>query len=537
MTTHQIETAIVGGGPCGLLTGLLLGRQRVRCRIYERHPGISRHPKAMGVSRRSAEIFRQLGLAEEMRRADLPADTESISVWAKTLVGELLGKVPMAGKQVEETPERGFHSPQTHTEEVLLQALAKVPDVEVCFLHEVIDWKEEADRVILRVRDLDTGREEEVAADWMVAADGAGSEVRHRLGIEADGPGDMGHFLNTFFRADYGRHLTDRKSVLYQALSEEYFEAFVAVNGDDLWLMHHFLQPGETPEDYPAERLKEIIQYTSGLPDEPVEILGISPWVMSPKIARSFRKGRIFLAGDAAARLSPAGGLGLNTGMQSVHNLAWKLAEVIQGRAGAALLDTYETERRAASLFTMENTGGNAQEIFEIIGLAFEKKWEEAKDRIRHSRRGGIGLGQDLGLEYESTAVVPDGTESLPRKDPVNDYVPQGRPGCRAPHLWIRHAGHGKISTLDLFGQELVLLAGHRGKAWRLAAKDQTPLRVYVEGEDFDAPDTFRSAYGIDPTGAVLVRPDGYVGWRSRTDHPDAKGVLKEALNLVLARA
>jgi putative polyketide hydroxylase len=126
----------------------------------------------------------------------------------------------------------------------------------------------------------------------------------------------MGHFLNVMFRADYGPHLRERPAILYQTLSSDYFEFFVAINGENLWLMHHFLQPSEGPEDFPAERLQALIRDASGLPAVSVEILSVMPWVMSPKVARRYRSGRVFLVGDAAARLSPAGGLGLNTGLQ-----------------------------------------------------------------------------------------------------------------------------------------------------------------------------------------------------------------------------
>ena len=245
---------------------------------------------------------------------------------------------------------------------------------------------------------LSTG--ETVSAQWVVAADGAGSGVRRELSIETDGPGDMGHFVNVMFQARYGRHLGDRRAILYQALSEEYFEAFVAVNGDDLWLMHHFLQPNETPEDYTKGRFEGIIKHVSGLPSEPVEVISMRPWVMSPKVAMRFRVGRVFLVGDAAARLSPAGGLGLNTGLQSSHNLAWKLAAVVRGDANEVLLDSYEAERHTAALRTMENTNENAFEVYEIIQAGLRGDEDHVRELVARSRRGGAGLGQDLGVVY-----------------------------------------------------------------------------------------------------------------------------------------
>lgn len=530
MADEDLSVAVVGGGPCGLLTALLLGRFGIPCHLFEKHPGISQHPKAMGVTRRSAEIFAQLGLDQGMQTADLPDSVDKITIWSQSLVGgKIWGEVPLAERFSPHTPMHPFHSPQTHTEEVLLQAVQKEPLVHLNFSTEVLESQTSNNGVQLRVKDRESGNERTIQANYLVAADGAGSQTRHQLAIDTDGPGDMGHFINTYFRASYGNHLSERRSVLYNLLSEEYFEAFVAVNGHDLWLMHHFLQPGETVEDYPADRLRETIQYVSGLPEEPVEILGISPWVMSPKVAREFRRGRIFLTGDAAARLSPAGGLGLNTGLQSAHNLAWKLAWVLQGKADPALLDSYQEERRQAALFTMENSGGNATEIFEIIQHGLGGDWDGVRERVAHSRRGGAGLGQDLGLEYAHGALIEDGSPSLDRSDPVNDYQPQGRPGCRAPHLAIRADPANVHSTLDYFGRNFVLLCTAEGGERYIKTAQSAGWDCVIEGRDFAADEMFAHHYGLQPGGAVLVRPDGYVAWRDIDGSIDPDQLLSQA--------
>ena len=157
------------------------------------------------------------------------------------------------------------------------------------------------------------------------------------------------------------------------------------------------------------------------------------PWVMSPKVAMRFRLGRVLLVGDAAARLSPAGGLGLNTGLQSAHNLAWKLAAVVRGEASDLLLDSYETERHGAALQTMENTNENASEVFAIVQAGLRGEWDRVRELVAHNRRAGAGLGQDLGIVYESGAIVSDGTMPPKVSDRINDYVPSACPGCRRP--------------------------------------------------------------------------------------------------------
>jgi putative polyketide hydroxylase len=299
------------------------------------------------------------------------------------------------------------------------------------------------------------------------------------------------------FRANYGLHLQERPAILYPTVSSEYLEFFVAINGNDLWLMHHFLQPGEKSGDYPAERLQALIREASGLSAETVEVLSVMPWVMSPKVARQYRIGRVLLVGDAAARLSPSGGLGLNTGLQSAHNLAWKLGCVVDGLAGDSLLDTYQEERRDAAFWTMQNTNRNADEIFDVASSAMKGNWDKVRKLIAQSRRQGAGLGQDLGVAYSSGAFLPDGSEAPVVNDLINDYKPSARPGSRAPHLWIKRQEE-KLSTLDLFGGKFVLLTG---TDYPPTALTTDSVVVLQNGRDFAA-GGFEELYGISPGGA-----------------------------------
>ncbi|MGB8463788.1 MAG: FAD-dependent monooxygenase [Terrimicrobiaceae bacterium] len=519
----DIPVAIVGGGPCGMMTALLLARAGVDCAIFEKQPGTSVHPKAMGLSRRTVEIFRQNGLLERLSGGSLVTDGRWLGIWARTLVGEEWGRVPLTAHHSELTPCTAMHCPQTWTEKVLLEALKQEPIASIRFNAEVTSLESREDGVRLV---LSNG--EAVGAQWVVAADGAGSDIRNNLQIETEGPGEMGHFINVMFRAAYGQYLRDRPAILYQALSEDYFETFVAVNGDDLWLMHHFLQPGESA-DYSTGRFEEIIRHVSGLPEEPVEVISLRPWVMSPQVAIRFRVGRILLVGDAAARLSPSGGLGLNTGLQSAHNLAWKLAAVVREEAGEELLDSYETERHGAALRTMDNTNENAGEIFTLVQAGVRGEWERVRELVAHNRRAGAGLGQDLGIAYERGAFASDGTTPPRVADKVNDYIPSACPGCRAPHVWVeRNEGHRSI--LDLFDGTMALVTGRMGNIW-----PAPPLGLLLRNmADFFC-EEFETVYGIQESGAVLVRPDGYVGARFKVAPDDPEGALHEALFTILS--
>lgn len=485
----NIETSvlIIGGGPCGMLTALLLARAGVPCTLCEQHAGISTHPKAMGVSRRTAEIFRQCGLEQEMAALDFTQPDTQLIIWAKSFCGEEYGRAPLPGAEPQLSPCRPFHSPQTHTEMVLLNALLAEPLAKVLFEHRVRHLRPLPRGVEL---DLETPDGPLMArTEWVVAADGAGSPTRKICGIEADGPGDLGHFLNVFFHADFGDCLNGKSSVLYNILREDLVEFFVAVNGRDLWLMHHFLETdGPGPN---GEQLADIVRSAAGIPDLRVNILGIAPWLMSPKVASCFRTGRIFFTGDAAARLSPAGGMGMNTGLQSAHNLAWKLAAVVRGKAGESLLETYEKERRALSVAIMRHTNDNSGEVFQQVNCAVGGDFEGLKSLLSTSHRRTEDLRFDVGTRY-------------------GDMI-------RFPHAPV--SGNGR-STLDFFGNDFVVVAGPEAP---LGGSDLPRVEVL---------ETFPPSVRCGSSGAVLVRPDGFIAWAKEREatNDDLEAALSNAL-------
>jgi len=519
MTTYPYPVGIVGAGPCGLLTALLLARFGIRCAVFERQGGLSTHPKAMGISRRTAEIFRQTGVLAPMLAASLPRERFDLSVWESSLVGEEYGRIPWEPGDEMASPCQVVHCPQTVTEQALLSALEKEENASIFFDHEVTSLEEIPGGIHLHVHRSAYDQHILVQCQYVVAADGAGSRTRHALGIAADGPGDQGHFLNTFFRADYGSRLMTRPAILNNVLTEELFVSYVAVNGSDLWLMHLFLDEGQTPADWPQEKLLGTIIHASGLPDVPVEILSVSPWVMSPKVARQFRKGRVLLTGDAAARLSPTGGLGMNTGLQSAHNLAWKIAAVLHG-APEVLLDSYQAERHPMAAQTFQTADSFRSEVWELVGAGLSGEWDKVRALLATSKRRGGTDKQDLGWRYEQGAFL-----SEPEASGVDSG---GAPGARAPHVWLERDGV-RCSTLDLFGRSFVLLAASPASAWQFALEKEIggfAIEVFQIGGDdgfSDASGRFRSLYGIEPGGAILVRPDGVVAWRSKSApaHPE----------------
>jgi hypothetical protein len=279
------------------------------------------------------------------------------------------------------------------------------------------------------------------------------------------------------------------------------------------------------------------VRLAAGVPDLEVKILGVDPWVAAAEVAERYRMGRVFLAGDAAHLMPPTGGFGLNTGVQDSHNLAWKLAAVLQGWAAPSLLDTYDAERRPYGQYVTE------QCLQTAISMGRSRQSAETASEPPKLARAEFHneLGMMFGASYSSSAVTPDGTELPAVANPVADYVPCARPGSRAPHLWLERDGR-RVSTHDLMGFCYTLFAGPGGEGWCEAARAAgkalaVPVQTHVIGDDGavrDPEQRFTADYGIESDGAVLVRPDGHVAWRQRSGAADPGRELEAALRAML---
>src|SRR5665213_2792165 len=340
--------------------------------------------------------------------------------------------------------------------------------------------------------------------------------------------------VNILFQADLTQWVKDRPAALYFVEQEDLRATFLTINGSDRWgfLIHGATQYGWQPQDFTPEFCAELIRKGVGVPDLEVSVLGISPWQASAIVADRYRVGDVFLAGDAAHEMPPTGGFGLNTGVQDVHNLAWKIAAVIGGKADDRLLDSYHGERQPLGQIITQNALANA------LSMGRTARQSHVLPRREFLNEQGLIFGAC----YQSTAVVPDGTPRAVLEDPVTEYVPTARPGSRAPHVWLRR-GDQQISTIDLFGAHFVLLAGVDGEIWRRAARAIgplcPPLLVFTIGKDGDLgnPDgDWHDAYGVEADGAVLVRPDGYVAWRSRSGASNPQEMLRAVLDCLFGR-
>ncbi len=552
----SVPVVIVGGGPVGLSAALELARYGVRSLLLERHDSTTWHPKARNLNTRTMEIARQWGstVHDELAAVNLPPGWTSQIIYARTLAGEELGRMPtrgFAGSGKRVSPEVPLLSSQDVFEPILRRGAEATGLSELRFGHEAehVDsgMASDDDRVILTVRERATGRRYQVEGEYLVAADGAASSIRGQLGVEMDGPRGLGHFVNVYYKADLDPYVAQRPAILYFVAGDVARGVFQPLDARGRWLCQ-IAYDGTTEafEGYTPERCVDWIRTAVGDPSCAPEILAVATWTMNATVARRLLSGRVVLAGDAAHQLPPTGGFGMNTGIQDVHNLAWKLALVRSGVAGRGLLETYDTERRPVARFNADRSLENSQMVARINSAAAGDSDDgaSAEETVAASRRYGNFLGMELGFAYESTAIVPDGTKAPSPEDVVIDYVPSGRPGHRAPHVRLERDGE-RCSTLDLFGPGFTVLAGDSGSPWVDAAGAAGErLRIPMKGSSIGSGCEFQDEhgdwmrqYGVNPDGGVLVRPDGHVAWRSPNSAPDAVNVLATALGQILDRA
>ena len=543
---------VVGAGPVGLGAVLELARFGVPTVLIEKHQSTSWHPKTRNFNTRTMEIARGWGgsVYKRLRSIDTPPGWKSPIRFLRTATGEQIGLIESKGFEgpgPEVSPAEPTMTSQELIEEILLDAARATGLVDVRFSTEVTKLVAGGnpgdEHAAVAVRSRITGAEETLTAPAVVAADGAASLIRGELGLRLEGVRDLSHIVNCYFRADIERHLGDRKGVLFFVSNERAAGVLQPLDGAGRWLSQITVRPEEhSPDVFTKERARDWIRSAVGVADLEPEVLSIGFWKLNSTVVERLVQGRVLLCGDAAHQFPPTGGLGVNTGLQGMHNAMWKLAFFVQGKADWPLVETYEAERRSVS---QEITGQSLQNSINVArinaaAVAGAETGLGAEEIVTASRRYGNHLGVEFGAAYVSSAVIPDGTKPPPVTDRYSDYAPSATPGCRAPHVWLGRPD-ALLSTLDLIGSGFTLLAASDGSAWRPAAASATAdLGVNVDcyvigGAGLQDRGGFASAYGLEAGGAALVRPDGHVAWRQARGPADG-GTLTAALRHILAR-
>ncbi len=539
---------IVGGGPAGLMLANELGRRRVSALLLCDRPSTSPYPQANATQARTMEFYRRLGFAETLRRRGLPADYPTdVAYFTRPTRHELarfelpasrdaraLIKTLSGSWSAAELPHR---CSQMYIEEVLLSEARRHRSIALDFGWRVTGFTERADHVEVSAERVADGARRRVSGAYLVGCDGPRSTVRKQLDIrydgesEADRPYLSGRQLSNYIRAPAVYDMVPHKRAWqYWSINPERRGTMVAIDGKGEFTFGIQLPKGKDESDFSDADVTSLFHTVFGAVC-PIEIINRNSWHAGYSlVAQQYRRGRVFMAGDAVHLFTPTGGLGYNTAIEDVVNLAWKLAAMVEGWGGAGLLDSYETERRHVA---RRNTGF-ARYFADSIGKFVpppELEDDSAEGSAaraaagaylnRHGREEFNIPGITFGARYDGSAVIAgDGTPPPP--DRMNDYVPTATPGGRAPHFWLEDGR----SLYDTFGIVFSLLrlgpkAPDAGAFAACAAWRGIELAV------IDRPEPeLRELYQAD---LALIRPDQIVAWRGNRVPEDVDAVLAQA--------
>ena len=546
--TLQVDVLIAGGGPCGLMLAIELGRRNIPCLLVDAKPGTAFNPQANATQARTMEHFRRLGFAHEIRSMGLPPEHPTDIAYLTRFAGTELARLrlptaaaaPQAIKNMSgswSAAELPHRVSQKYVEVCLHRHAQQQASVEMRYGWQLQQFTDTGSGIEAVVASVNDGQTLNVQAAYLVGADGARSMVRHQLGIAWGGATGFkrkfmgGKMLAVYLKAPdfYARNPNDR-SWMYVVVNPELRAFIMSVDGVSEFAFHIQMADDAATEALTEVDARRLFAQAFGQPID-IEILSMATWMAGHAlVAESFQKGRVFLGGDAAHLFTPTGGLGYNTAVEDAVNLGWKLASVLKGQAPAQLLDSYHLERHALAV---RNTG-YARQIADSIGLfdaapelednsaQGEAARAVASDYLNgHVRREFNIPGVTFGGRYDgSPIIVGDGSTAPP--DAANSYTPCATPGGRPPHAWLPDGR----SLFDTFHTEWTLLV------------------MGADGADTTAFENAAAAMGVDlkvvhqPSSEilalyeapmVLIRPDLIVAWRGHSAE-QASAVLAQVL-------
>jgi 2-polyprenyl-6-methoxyphenol hydroxylase-like FAD-dependent oxidoreductase len=536
----ETEVLVIGAGPVGLALAGDLGWRGRQCLVIDQGDGSIFQPKMDLVGIRTMEFCRRWGIVGDVEASPYDRDYPQDNVYLTTLNGYELGRQPMPSMRADvpppESPQKRERCPQNMFDPVLRKFAQSQPGTRILFKHQYLSFAQDANGVTAKVVALDTNREFTIRARYLVGCDGGRSAVREQLGIAMHGKGVLTYTTNVIFRCPEFNRLHDKEpGYRYMFVGPTgTWATIVAINGRDNWRMS-IIGNAQEKVNYTDGELKEFAYKALGRPFD-LEILSVLRWQRAELVAERYHDGRVFICGDACHLTSPTGGLGMNTGIGDAVDLSWKLAAALEGWGGPALFDAYGIERKPVAVRITRFSTSNLETMKKV---PTSDKIAEDSDAGRQAReRAGHALGEGLKKEWFSMNMhlgnryvdspinvysEPESREQIVAEyeDAVN-YRPTSRPGCRAPHVWLKDGR----STLDLFGRGFVLLV-FDGQAADVAEAAQLrqaaqQLGVPLQTAHIDDPEA-RSVY---EKRYVLVRPDGHVAWRGDSMPEDAGAIL-----------
>jgi len=570
------DVLIIGCGPSGLTAAAALARSGLRVRMVTKHRQLAPTPRAHVTNQRSFEILRDLGVEAQAMALAIGYDRMPDQVFMRALSGPEFGRIRGMGTEggnVDASPCAMADLAQNLLEPVLFDAAVGFGAL-AHFGTQLTAFTQDEEGVTAELFARDSGESITVRARYMIGADGGRSMVANALGLPFEGPGEIGGSLNILFECDLAPYLAHRPGLLFFLVrtAEDRGGAGLGILRSikpwTSWLMMKGYAAGQETEMLSEAEAVDVIRDYLGIPDLDVRITGVDRWNMNALYATRYQQGRVLCVGDAVHRHVPSNGLGSNTGMQDAYNLAWKLALVVQGRAGASLLDSYGEERvpvgrqvvqratRSLESYTpildaigVLDPGAPEQGARNMAALAADTPEAAARrEALRAAIQGKVYEFQARGIElnqlYRSSAIIDEGQQPADDgRDPELFYRATSCPGARLPHAWVQREGKA-LSTLDLVGQgRFTLLTGIGGDAW-IAAAGAASARLGIEiatvaiGQGCAVTDLYADwadRREIAEDGCLLVRPDGHVAWRCHSiagERPDTR--LEEVLRSIL---
>jgi 2-polyprenyl-6-methoxyphenol hydroxylase-like FAD-dependent oxidoreductase len=556
----ETPVLIVGGGPVGLTLALTLAQQGVAAILVERNPSTTTHPKMDITNGRSMELFRHLGVADELRKVAVPEDHPFDVSWVTKLGGWELARFRYPTPAQRRALIHGCNvgtmaqEPAMRVSQALLEPALKnllesrAPQIDIRFGWALHTFAQDADGVDAVIRCTATGETRAIRAHFLAGCDGAGSAVRTGLGIGLDDIDPrrlavrelgLGRLLPAAIRA----YLSDRERPMdgriflihFTSPNRDLFERFgtawhtqspegwtlISQNDRDTWTLHTPLGVGT---DADAIDPKQFLFTKLGVEFD-CEIICANAWRPRLSLAAKYGNGRVWLAGDSAHQVVPAGGYGMNTGVGDAVGLGWMLAAILQGWGEHGLLEAYEAERRPVAV--RNRTASARHTLVRLAIKTFYRKaihsegWNGERSRRRLGREildlGNLeneADGIEFGYRYDDSPVICNEPHTAPA-DHMHAYAPGTQPGTRPPSLFLDDGQ----AIFDLFGLGFTLLRFADLDADPLAAAAANrgvPLKI-VDIRDSRA----RTLYERD---LVLIRPDHHVAWRGDTvpDRPEA---------------
>jgi 2-polyprenyl-6-methoxyphenol hydroxylase and related FAD-dependent oxidoreductases len=584
MSDYKTDVLIIGTGPAGSATAALLSSYGIENMVVNRYRWLANTPRAHITNQRTMEVLRDLGreVEDEAYLHATHKDLMGENIFCESLAGEEIGRMKAWGNHPLSAAEHKMSSPslmndlpQTFMEPILFKTACQ-RGTQAKMSTEYLRHEQDADGVTTTCLDRLSGKEFTIRSKYFVGADGAKSLVADHAGLPFEGQMGVGGSMNILFKADLSKYVAHRPSVLYWVMQPG---ADVGGIGMGLvrmvrpwneWLIVWGYDINGPEPEVTEEFATGVARQLIGDPELKIELLSANTWTVNNYYATELSKGRVFCMGDAVHRHPPSNGLGSNTSIQDSFNLAWKLAMVLKGQAGEALLDSYTTERApvAKQIVTRANKSiGETGPIFDALGMsegvdpvqmqknlearcdgtsAAEKQREAIRKAIAFKKYEFDAHGVEMNQRYRSDAVVTDGqVEPDFELDAELHYQPTTWPGARLPHAWLYATDGAEVSSLDLCGHgKFTVLTGLGGETWCAAAEELSaelgmeivchvigPRRPYM-----DHSGDWARASEITDTGCLLVRPDHHVAWRSHKLAKDPKAELRRVLNAVLAK-